>query len=62
MKKARNDTYLLLHPPENEDHKGLPDLLTFKSCTAYIGNLKNNVHGQFPRKGTTNCLSQGQLE
>ena len=26
MKKDPNDTDLLLHPPENEDHKGLPDL------------------------------------
>ena len=38
MKKAPNDTDLLLHPPENEDHKGLTDLLAFKSCTAYMGN------------------------
>ena len=40
MKKAPNDTDLLLHPSENEDPKELPDLLAFKSCTAYMGNLK----------------------
>ena len=38
MKKDRNNTYLLLHPPENEDNKGLPDILAFKSCTSYMGN------------------------
>ena len=37
-KKDRNDTVLLLHPPEKEDDKGLPDLLAFKSCRAYMGN------------------------
>ena len=40
MKKAPNDTDLLLHPPENEDHQELPDLLAFKCCKAYMGNLK----------------------
>ena len=40
MKKAPNDTDLLLHPSENEDPKELPDLLAYKSCTAYMGNLK----------------------
>ena len=40
MKKAPNDTDLLLHPSENEDPKELPDLLAYKSCTAYTGNLK----------------------
>ena len=38
MKKAPNDTDLLLHPSEDEYHKGLPDILAFKSCTAYVGN------------------------
>ena len=40
MKKAPNDNDLLLHPSENEYPKELPDLLAFKSCTAYMGNLK----------------------
>ena len=40
MKKAPNDTGFLLHPSENEDPKELPDLLAYKSCTAYMGNLK----------------------
>ena len=40
MKKAPNDTDLLLHTSENKDHKGLPDILAFKSCKAYIGNIK----------------------
>ena len=40
MKKAPNDTDLLLHPSENEYPKELPDILAFKSCTAYMGNLK----------------------
>ena len=40
MKKAPNGTDLLLHPSKNEDPKELPDLLAFKSCTAYMGNLK----------------------
>ena len=35
-KKARNDTVLLLDPPEKEDNTGLPDLLSFKSYTAYM--------------------------
>ena len=47
MKKAPNDTYLLLHAPENEYHKGLPDLLAFKSCTAYMGNLKTMFMDKF---------------
>ena len=47
MKTARNDTDLLLHPPENEDHKGLPYLLAFKSCTAYMGNLKKMFMDKF---------------
>ena len=40
MKKAPNDTNFLLHPSENEDPKELPDLLSYKTCTAYMGNLK----------------------
>ena len=40
MKKAPNDTDFLLNTSENEDTKELPDLLAFKSCTAYMGNLK----------------------
>ena len=47
MKKAPNDTELLLHAPENEYHKGLPDLLVFKSCTAYLGNLKTMFMDKF---------------
>ena len=39
-KKTRNDIVLLLHPPEKEEDKGLPDLLAFKSCKDYMGNLK----------------------
>ena len=50
MKKPRNDTDLLLHPPENEDHKGLPDLLAFNSCTAYMGNLKTMFMDKFQEK------------
>ena len=45
-KKSWNDTVLLLHTPEEEYDKGLPGLLAFKSCTAYMGNFKNNVYGQ----------------
>ena len=40
MKKGPNDTYFLLHQSENEDPKELPDLLAYKTCTAYMGNLK----------------------
>ena len=40
MKKVPNDTDFLLHPSENEDPKELPDLLAYKSYTAYMGNLK----------------------
>ena len=40
MKKAPNDTDLLLYPTENEDPKELPDLLAYKPCTAYMGHLK----------------------
>ena len=40
MKKAPNDTDFLLHPSENEDPKELPDLLAYKTCIAYMGNLK----------------------
>ena len=40
MEKAPNDTDFLLHPSENEDPKELPDLLAYKSCTSYMGNLK----------------------
>ena len=29
-----------LHPSENEDPKELPDLLAYKSCISYMGNLK----------------------
>ena len=47
MKKTPNDTDLLLHPTENEDHKGLPDILAFKSCTAYMGNLKTMFMDKF---------------
>ena len=36
MKKAPNNTDLLLHPSENEDPKELPDLLAFKFCTEYM--------------------------
>ena len=39
-KKSRNDNFLLMHPPENEDDKGLPDILALNSCTAYMENLK----------------------
>ena len=46
-KKARNDTVLLLHPPEKEDDKGLPDLLACKPCTAYMGNLKTMIMDKF---------------
>ena len=45
--KAPNDTDLLLHPLENEDPKQLPDLLAFKSCTVYIGNLKTMFMDKF---------------
>ena len=47
MKKAPNDTDLLLHPSENEDPKELPDLLAFKSCTVYMGNLKIIIMEKF---------------
>ena len=40
MKKAPSNTDFLLHPSENEDPKELPDLLAYKYCTAYMGNLK----------------------
>ena len=40
MKKALDDTDLLLHPSENEYPKELPDLLAYKTCAAYMGNLK----------------------
>ena len=40
MKKAPNDTGFFLHPSETEDPKELPDLLEYKTCTAYMGNLK----------------------
>ena len=50
--------------PENEDHKGLPDLLAFKSCTAYMGNQKQcswtsseKRNHQFSFKGTTGVES-----
>ena len=49
-KKARNDTDLLLHPPEKEDDKWLPDLLAFKYCTAYMGNLKTMFMDKFREK------------
>ena len=51
-KKARNDTVLLLHPPEKEYDKGLPDLLVFKSCIAYMGNLKTMFIDKFREKET----------
>ena len=50
MKKARNDTDLLLHPPKNEDNKGLPDILAFNSCTAYMENLKIMLMDKFREK------------
>ena len=46
-KKDPNDTDFLLHPSENEYPKGLPDLLEFKSCTAYMGNLKTMFMDKF---------------
>ena len=62
MKKAPNDTDLLLHPSENEDPKELPDLLAYKSCTAYMGNLKIMFMDNFREKKTTVGISQGKLE
>ena len=50
MKKAWNDTDLLLHTPLNEDQKGLPYLLAFKSCTAYMSNLKTMFMDKFREK------------
>ena len=49
-RKARNDTALLLHPSEKEDYKGLPDILSFKSCTSYMGNLKKMFIDEFREK------------
>ena len=49
-KKARNDTDLLLHPPKNEDDKGLPDILAFNSCTAYMEILKIMLMDKFQEK------------
>ena len=50
MKKAQNDTNLLLHPLENQYDKGLPDLLAFKYCTAYMGILKTMFMDKFREK------------
>ena len=47
MKKAPKDTDFLLHPSENEDPKEIPDILAFKSCTAYKGNLKTMFMDKF---------------
>ena len=47
MKKVPNDTDFLLHPSENEDPKELPDLLSYKTCTAYMGNLKITFMDKF---------------
>ena len=49
-KKVRNDALLLLHLPEKEDDKWLPDLLTFKSCTSHMGNLKTMFIDKFREK------------
>ena len=49
-KKSFNDTVLLLHPLEKEDDKGLPDILAFKSCTTYMGNLKTMFMDKFREK------------
>ena len=48
-KKARNDT-VLLHPSEKEDDKGLPNILAFKSCAVYMGNLKTMFIDKFREK------------
>ena len=40
MKKAPNDNDFLLHPSENEYPEELPNLLAYKTCTAYMGILK----------------------
>ena len=52
-KVARTDTFLLLHPSEKEDDKGLPDILAFKSCTAYMRNLKTMFIDKFREKEPT---------
>ena len=50
MKVARTATFLLLHPPEKGNDKGIPDLLEFKSCQVNMGNLKTMVINKFREK------------
>ena len=46
-KVASTAIFLLLHPSEKVNDKGLPDLLAFKSCQSYMGNLKTMFIDKF---------------